>query len=452
MILTSCTKKTDTQIEYKAYYTQQIDAELDVATSVDFKPLTNEKISYKNGWYWFKIDLKNKNYNDQDLVFNIQEPSLDSLRIYNSQKQIVTHQKLNLLSFKIRHNKYTTGYYIKAHFKRQVHFPLKIYPYQYYPKILEKQNLGTGLYYGLVVMVFVFNLIFYFFLKDESFLYYCLFLASINISFTGFDGVSNIFLSDITFEYAIVIFHFLIQVFGVVFAVNFLGLQNFYPKLNRLGVNLLFIPAILYLFFFATNNFIYLATADLLGLLILTFYWVLGILMIKKETFAVFFVIGYSMVLFAGIFYLVPLNFGIPYLSVSFTQLKIGALFEMLVLTFATIYRVKLLQEENKMFSSEIKNYVQQIVDLETKINTTQDKATLIEEKVADIVQQFNLTAREGDLLLQIVKGLNNQQIAEKLFITVNTVKYHTRNIYEKLDVKKRGEIITKILFDEQIA
>ena len=53
----------------------------------------------------------------------------------------------------------------------------------------------------------------------------------------------------------------------------------------------------------------------------------------------------------------------------------------------------------------------------------------------------YQLTIREIDLLLFIISGYENAHIAENLFISVNTVKYHTRNLYEKLDVKSRAEL-----------
>ncbi len=48
---------------------------------------------------------------------------------------------------------------------------------------------------------------------------------------------------------------------------------------------------------------------------------------------------------------------------------------------------------------------------------------------------ETNLTDRELEILELIVKGLNYQEIAEKLIISPNTVRKHIQNIYEKLHV-----------------
>ena len=49
-----------------------------------------------------------------------------------------------------------------------------------------------------------------------------------------------------------------------------------------------------------------------------------------------------------------------------------------------------------------------------------------------------DLTHREIEVLEQVVAGATNQEIAETLHITKNTVKIHLRNILEKLQVKNR--------------
>lgn len=54
------------------------------------------------------------------------------------------------------------------------------------------------------------------------------------------------------------------------------------------------------------------------------------------------------------------------------------------------------------------------------------------------------LSAREIEVLQLIAQGITNQKIASKLFISPNTVKVHTRNIYGKLAVNTRMEAVAK--------
>lgn len=54
------------------------------------------------------------------------------------------------------------------------------------------------------------------------------------------------------------------------------------------------------------------------------------------------------------------------------------------------------------------------------------------------------LTDRQKELLDLLAEGLSNKEIAEKLFISENTVKYHTKNIYSILDIKDRKDFFQK--------
>lgn len=56
------------------------------------------------------------------------------------------------------------------------------------------------------------------------------------------------------------------------------------------------------------------------------------------------------------------------------------------------------------------------------------------------------LTQREKEILKSLAKGLRYKEIAGELNIGLETVRTHTRNIYEKLQVQSRTEAINKIM------
>lgn len=58
------------------------------------------------------------------------------------------------------------------------------------------------------------------------------------------------------------------------------------------------------------------------------------------------------------------------------------------------------------------------------------------------MTEDKGLTKREGAILELIVEGYTINNISEKLFISTNTVRTHTRNIYKKLEVHSRSEIM----------
>jgi DNA-binding NarL/FixJ family response regulator len=70
-------------------------------------------------------------------------------------------------------------------------------------------------------------------------------------------------------------------------------------------------------------------------------------------------------------------------------------------------------------------------------VNTFQEQPP--EENPAD-----NLSIREKEVLEWLAKGYRYQQIADHLFISIETVRTHIRNIYEKLHARNRAEALKK--------
>lgn len=59
------------------------------------------------------------------------------------------------------------------------------------------------------------------------------------------------------------------------------------------------------------------------------------------------------------------------------------------------------------------------------------------------------LTERERSLLALVAEGLTNQAIAQRLSLTLGTVKWHLHNIYKKLGVRNRGQAIRRLRAQE---
>ena len=69
-----------------------------------------------------------------------------------------------------------------------------------------------------------------------------------------------------------------------------------------------------------------------------------------------------------------------------------------------------------------------------------------VDEEYQELLESYPLTDRELEVLELIVAGCNNAQIAEKLFITVGTVKTHVRNILNKLCAEDRTQAAVRAL------
>jgi len=57
-------------------------------------------------------------------------------------------------------------------------------------------------------------------------------------------------------------------------------------------------------------------------------------------------------------------------------------------------------------------------------------------------LQRLGISKREYEVLELIAQGLSNQEIAERLFVSLNTVKSHSSNLFMKLDARRRTQAI----------
>ncbi|UII34623.1 response regulator transcription factor [Fulvivirga ulvae] len=59
-------------------------------------------------------------------------------------------------------------------------------------------------------------------------------------------------------------------------------------------------------------------------------------------------------------------------------------------------------------------------------------------------LKKLNLTTREYEVLQLIAQGNTNAEIAERLFLSLSTVKTHVSNLFVKMEVKNRTQAIEK--------
>ncbi len=57
---------------------------------------------------------------------------------------------------------------------------------------------------------------------------------------------------------------------------------------------------------------------------------------------------------------------------------------------------------------------------------------------------RLGISKRELEVLGLMAQGLSNQEIADKLFVSLNTIKTHSANLFIKLDAKRRTQAVQK--------
>jgi two-component system, NarL family, response regulator LiaR len=81
------------------------------------------------------------------------------------------------------------------------------------------------------------------------------------------------------------------------------------------------------------------------------------------------------------------------------------------------------------------------IVEVEKEIYITKEETFTPN---TSLIAQLELSKRELEILNLMAEGFSNQEIAQKIFISLSTVKTHLQNLFFKLDVKRRTQAIEK--------
>jgi len=77
---------------------------------------------------------------------------------------------------------------------------------------------------------------------------------------------------------------------------------------------------------------------------------------------------------------------------------------------------------------------------VEKEIYIRSDSFSLNERELNNL----NISKRELEVLQLMSEGLSNTEIAERLFVSLSTVKTHSRNLFDKLGVSRRTQAIDK--------
>lgn len=396
-------------------------------TGDDIK-ITKTKDINENG-ILYKIEFKN-NIDRKNLVFDTQTTFLKNIDFYNHKKELLPKKLISLKKhvYEVK-NTHQNIYYTRIEYYKKEYLPLIIYNVHNYYGNNRVFNILDGIYIGFFFMVFLLNIFFYLSIKDNVFLYYIAFLVCINIAVISLDGYLLTIIKNPLLYKAVLVIKYLVPVSGALFAIKFLNLNTKTPLI--VGALFSVLTLGLYIATNVSGNFIYESLADLFAFFHLIVFWSFGVKQYKKNPYAKFFVIGYSIILFSSMFYIIPENFNFQAIKLSLNHLKLGAIFEMVILTYAISYRVKIIQEELVKVQEQLTEYLNQLKTQESD-----------NQKITDALsKKHNLSKREEEVLYYLLQQYTYKQISETLFISAHTVKYHVGNLYKKLNIKNRQEI-----------
>ena len=78
------------------------------------------------------------------------------------------------------------------------------------------------------------------------------------------------------------------------------------------------------------------------------------------------------------------------------------------------------------------------MVEKHVYIGNTSDEFAINQNEL----DRLNLSKRELEVLQLMADGLSNQEISDRLFVSLNTIKTHSAKLFEKMEVKRRTQAV----------
>lgn len=383
----------------------------------------------ENGVYWLKVaDIQPSS------IIQIPNDHIVAAEAYYNSRALSPKPRERFITFSVSEG----PVYIRVEARREAYIPVTVQPKEQFEFIERKDLLFIGFYFGFVVVVIVLNLLYYQSFKDRTFLYYALFLLCVSYGLFIKDGAFFFFgFSERFILFNEVMIHVAAAVVCGYFSTSYLALDEHFGWLRLVRPILNFLMLVAGVLYLLTDRFLFFIIMDAIVFSVLTFYWGFGWLFVRKNVFTKLFAFAFLLILFSGVNFFVAQLFGFTIIEgVNAAHLnKAGGFVEMLMLSFGVFYRMRQLQNENQAMRTEILAYTNKIESLSAELAKNQkgDDNYFI---------RFDLSQRENEILTLITEGKSNKEIAECLFISVNTVKYHIKNIYQKMDISSRREAL----------
>ena len=198
---------------------------------------------------WLKFDIRNHLENSPYLEIN--SPSLDTIEYFlvDNSKNLVHHnitgnfEKIDkrkiqtsqfLFDMNLEKDQVYTCYLRTRSESSSIILPITIASIFKLYESDQRNTIWQGIYYGLIIFLFIYNLFLFFSVKDSSYLYFALFIACLGFMFSIFNGMGLLFIwSSYPFSYGLMpMFGAGAGIFMILFSARFLNSRAKTPKLH----------------------------------------------------------------------------------------------------------------------------------------------------------------------------------------------------------------------------
>jgi two-component system, sensor histidine kinase LadS len=421
----------------------------------EFKPNSNRVPNFgiSNSAFWIKFITRNE-YPKENWVLNIKSAHIHSIDFYipeNNQftristgNQYPFYQreiKNEFFSLPVEFPKEETTYYLRFQNTHDALFvPIEIYPSSLLIEESINFNYFYGIYYGIIISMFLYNLFIYLSIKEISYLFYILYLFFFGLHILKDNGLAYKYIWPNSPEWNRLSFAFTIplaNILPILFTKNFLETKKNAPILNRLLnlfiISMIFVPLIVYVFNGLAST-IEIETAQA-GINTIFLYSVAVYVYLKGFQSAGYFLLAWTSFLGGGLI-AVLMNFDLlPYNFFTAYGLQIGNGMEATLLSLSLANKIRIIRKEKE----DAQNFAiqKQNESIENLKNADKLKDEFLANTSHELKTPLNAIISLTENIISGTEGKTNLKMDENLKYILTSGKRLNNLINDILDLSR---------------
>lgn len=445
--------------------------------SGQFKPVSAEipNFGFTKSVYWVRFSAGNNTPSDISRYLEIGFPLLDRVEIYTFEKNSkggldllqrdTTGRDFSFLNRTIKHRNFVFPAYFPSGRERIFYmriktddgmiFPVTLWDTMAFTEKMQKENFLFGIYYGIILVMVLYNIFLLIFTRDRNYLSYILYITFFGLFQMAMNGLAFQYLwPDHTWwaKHANPFFIGMSCLLAALFSLRFLDMPRYTPVFNRIMTGLMVTGIILASVSFFAPYSVTIIAGQLLPLaMIFTALPAAYLSLIRGNRAARFYLIGW-ITFFLGVILSTLRVMGIiPHNIMTEHGLQIGSGFEMVLLSIALADRINIMKKEKEDAQQAVITTQQEVVDSlnrsKREIEDAHRLLSLSEEKYRLLVEG------SSDIVFSLDEKLNfiaaNHAIAKELKLDPRKIQglpFHAL-LYEN----DREPQITKLLVEEKL-
>jgi hypothetical protein len=385
--------------------------------------------------YWFKIKIKSNPAAEKHYLLEFFDQTIDEITVYmpdtaGGYQETFLGDQYPFAERRLKHKNFeipidnsgqeTNTYYIKIKSSQIADAIIVLRSVDFFIAYALNEYLFFGVFYGMILVFSLYNLVLFISMKQREYLYYVLYILSVGAYEMSTDGIAYQYLwpnhpqfNQIAYAVALCS----TSVFALLFTRQLLHLNVKAPKINMIIIGAIVLRLLFFLYCLLFDHALF--SFKFLEVVPLTLAFFAGIYVyLKGYQAARFFVLGYS-VLFIGFIlkFLIMLGYGwLNFGVVSYYSLSFSFVAEMVLFSFAIADQLRLLKDNiNRELESKVAARTQEVshksLIIEAKNAELEEMNTLLKQQAEDISRMNVLLEMDNQALNTDVEKVTRARV-----------------------------------------